>query len=58
MPQAETPLPESDERRCPRAEAEQVVSTGHVIAGDGLIKIEHRCGAGGTAFLFVRKPFA
>jgi len=29
---------------------------GHIIAGDGLIKVEPRCEACGVRFLFVRKP--
>jgi hypothetical protein len=30
---------------------------GHVMATDGLIKVEHRCEASGIGFWFVRKPF-
>jgi uncharacterized protein (DUF983 family) len=47
-------LPETLERRCPACQSEQVVYTGRIIGVAGVIKVEHRCAACGTAFWFVR----
>ena len=49
------PLPETRERRCPSCQSEQVLYAGQVFGAGGLIKVEHRCEACGTAFLFVRE---
>jgi hypothetical protein len=56
MPTPEAPLPETVERYCPVCRSSQITLVGHVIAGDGLIKVEHQCEAWGIRFLFVRKP--
>ena len=56
MPKPEAPVPETDERHCPVCRSGEVTPVGHVLAADGLIKVEHRCEACGTAFFFVRKP--
>ena len=56
MPSPEPKLPETRERRCPACQSEAIAPVGHIIAGDGLIKVEHRCEACGVRFLFVRKP--
>jgi uncharacterized protein (DUF983 family) len=58
MPDREAPLQETFERHCPVCGSGQMTPVGHVIAGAGLIKVEHRCEACGVAFLFVRKPLA
>jgi hypothetical protein len=58
MPIRETPLPETVERYCPVCRNAQITPVGHVIAGDGLIKAQHRCDACGAAFRFVRKPLS
>lgn len=51
----ESTLPETRERRCPSCESEQIVYAGRIIGAGGLIKVERRCEACGTAFLFVRE---
>jgi uncharacterized protein with PIN domain len=51
----EPELPMIQERRCPTCQSEQIEHTGHVIAGDGMIKSAHRCEPCGTAFWLVRK---
>jgi hypothetical protein len=56
MPSPESKLPETRERRCPACRSEAIAPVGHIIAGGGLIKVEHRCEGCGVAFLFVRKP--
>jgi hypothetical protein len=49
-------LPTTRERRCPACLGEQVAPVGRVLAANGLIHVEHRCGACRTGFLYVRKP--
>jgi predicted Zn-ribbon and HTH transcriptional regulator len=56
MPSPESKLPETRERRCPACQSEDIAPVGHVVAGDGLIRVQHRCEACGIAFRFVRKP--
>ena len=50
----EPELPVINERRCPSCQSEQIMHAGHVIAGDGMIKTQHRCEPCGTAFWFAR----
>jgi hypothetical protein len=56
MPSPEAELPETRERRCPACHSEQIEPIGHVVAGGGLIRVEHRCESCGIRFWFVRKP--
>jgi hypothetical protein len=42
MPDSEAPLPETVECACPVCRSEQMTPMGHVIAGGGWIKVEHR----------------
>jgi hypothetical protein len=58
MPLPEPALPEVNERHCPSCRSDRIAPVGHVIASGGMIKVEHRCEACGTAFLFVRKAIA
>ena len=53
----EPALPETRERRCPSCQSERIVYAGRIIGAGGLIKVEQRCEACGTAFLFVRERF-
>ena len=46
------------ERRCPSCQGQSIVHAGHVVAGAGMIRSEHRCEVCGTAFWFVRKRIA
>jgi hypothetical protein len=55
MPAPEPELPETRERRCPACHSE-IMPVGHVVAGEGLIRVEHRCQTCGLGFCFVRKP--
>jgi hypothetical protein len=48
-------LLQASERRCPACLGEQVAPVGRVLAANGLIRVEHRCAACRTWFLFVRK---
>ena len=56
MPPPAVELPETRERRCPACQSEEIAPVGHVVAGDGLIRVQHRCETCGAAFWFVRKP--
>ena len=47
-------LPEIRERRCPYCKGDAVAPAGYVIGVAGMIKVEYRCTACETAFLFVR----
>jgi hypothetical protein len=49
-------LPETRERHCPICRSGKTTPIGHVLAADGMIKVEHRCETCGVAFFFVRKP--
>jgi hypothetical protein len=51
----EPALPETRERRCPSCQSEQIVYAGRIIGAGGMVKVERRCEACGTAFLFVRE---
>ena len=52
----EPELPETRERRCPSCQSELIVYAGRILgAGGGMIKVERRCEACGTAFWFVRE---
>jgi hypothetical protein len=55
MSPPEAALPETRARRCPACHSEEIVPVGHVVAGDGLVKVQHRCEACGIVFWFVRK---
>jgi uncharacterized protein (DUF983 family) len=48
-------LPETRERRCPSCQSEQIVYAGRIMGVGGMVKVERRCEACGTAFLFVRE---
>ena len=50
MPPPEAELPETRERRCPACASEAITPANHVVAEDGLIKVEHRCEACGSGF--------
>jgi ribosomal protein S14 len=54
LPDPEPELPETRERRCPSCGGAQIVHAGHVVAGEGTIRAEHRCERCGIAFWFVR----
>jgi hypothetical protein len=56
MPSPEAELPETRERRCPACQSEAIPPVGYVVAGDGLIRVQHRCEACAIVFWFVRKP--
>jgi hypothetical protein len=56
MPAPKPELPETRERRCPACHSEEIMPVGHVVAGEGLIRVEHRCETCGIGFWFVRKP--
>jgi hypothetical protein len=51
----EPQLPVIHERRCPSCLGEQIKHGGHVIAGDGMIRSQHRCESCGAVFWFARK---
>ena len=55
MVSLERALPETFERRCPSCQGQSIVHAGHVVAGAGMIRSEHRCEECSTAFWFVRK---
>jgi predicted Zn-ribbon and HTH transcriptional regulator len=56
MSPPEAELPDTRERRCPACQSEEIEPVGYVVAGDGLIRVQHRCETCGTGFWFVRKP--
>jgi transposase-like protein len=56
MPPPEPELPETRERPCPACQSEEIAPVGHVVAGDRLVKVRHRCESCGIGFWFVRKP--
>jgi uncharacterized protein (DUF983 family) len=58
MPPPEPALPETRERRCPSCASERIEPVSHVTASEGMIKVEQRCEACGTAFWFVRNAIA
>ena len=51
----EPELPETRERPCPSCQSEWIVYAGRIIGVGGMIKVEGRCEACGTAFWFVRE---
>ena len=51
----EPELPETRERPCPSCQSEWIVYAGRIIGVGGMIKVEGRCDACGTAFWFVRE---
>jgi hypothetical protein len=57
MTAPEAKRPETIECRCPSCRSERVMPVGHVLATDGLIKLEQRCEVCGTTFFLVRKAF-
>jgi hypothetical protein len=54
LPSLKPALPEIRERRCPYCMGDQVAPAGHILGQAGMIKVEYRCTACATAFLFVR----
>ena len=51
----ESALPETRERRCPSCQSEEIVYAGRIFGAGGMVKVERRCEACETAFLFVRE---
>jgi hypothetical protein len=58
MSRPESEPPETRERQCPACQSEEIMRVGHVLAGDEIIKVEHRCESCGVTFFFVRKPLS
>ncbi len=55
MPPPAPALLETNEPRCPACQSHRIAPVGHVLAAGGLIKLEQRCEACGTAFFLVHK---